>query len=108
MTPRLVIPSDASPDDVAYPGTRPETWQELADNAGCDQVETFGSQWCLDNLIDGLGIATEYVAPPVAPPAPPQLVGVLYSALVATEAPMAASDLAASLADAIAPLVGGV
>ena len=104
---RLVIPAGAQATDQAYPH-RPETWQQLADEAGCDGVEVLGSTWCVANFIDGLGIASEYVAPPDPPAPSPQLVDVLYNALQAIEAPTSAADVAAALAEAIAPLVGGV
>ncbi len=70
MSHRLVIPTGAQATDVAWPGTRPETWQQIAADNGCDAVEVLGSQWCIDNHIGGLGIATEYVAPVIVVPDP--------------------------------------
>jgi hypothetical protein len=62
---RLVIPADASPDDRAF-DHRPETWTEIArdnrvdlDAEGRPLIENFGSAWCVENGIDGLGICTE-------------------------------------------------
>ena len=103
---RLVVPTGAQATDQAYPH-RPETWQQLADEAGVT-IAVLGDQWCTDNFVSGLGIASEYVAPPDPPTPSPQLVDVLYNALQAIEAPTSAADVAAALADAIAPLVGGV
>lgn len=77
MTRRLVIPADAQAGDVAYTH-RPETWQELADEAGVE-LAVLGDQWCIDNQVNGLGIASEYVAPPDPPDPVPQLVDVASS-----------------------------
>ena len=57
---------------------RPETWQELADEAGVE-LAVLGDQWCIDNQVNGLGIASEYVAPPDPPDPVPQLVDVASS-----------------------------
>lgn len=59
MSLRLVIPAGELPTDVAYVH-RPETWQELADDAGCEAVENLGSTWCTDHGVDGLGVCTEF------------------------------------------------
>lgn len=55
MSLRFVIPAGAKPDEQAYPG-RPETWAELA---GDVPIENFGSAWCVEWAIDGLGFCTE-------------------------------------------------
>lgn len=80
MSRRLVIPAGAKPSDPSpifdglAPGDDPEdtahrfrrfTWQEVADANRCDAIENLGSQWCTDNGIAGLGIATEAPPPPV-------------------------------------------
>jgi hypothetical protein len=62
---KYVIPADAQASDVAFQG---KTWQQVADEARVP-LEQFGSQWCVDNHVDGLGIAADYVTPP--DPGPP-------------------------------------
>jgi hypothetical protein len=79
--PRLVIPADQTPDDLAPYGDGDRTWQEVAGDNGCDAVEVFGSAWCVDH-VDGLGIVSDYVAPP--PPSDPPAPIVDASAVVAT------------------------
>lgn len=67
---KLVIPSGAKPDDVAWPESkRTETWAEIAADNDVE-IAVQGDQWCVDNRfpIDALGIAKEYVAPPPPPP----------------------------------------
>lgn len=66
MSRHLVIPATALPSDLAFPNERgddspqrPETWQEIADHARVDGIENFGSAWCVEFGIDGLGICTE-------------------------------------------------
>lgn len=60
MSLKLVIPAGAKPSAVAYPDREDKpTWIQLAAEFGCDGIEEFGSQWCIDNAIDGLGICTE-------------------------------------------------
>lgn len=59
MSIRFVIPTEAKQNDRAWPH-RPETWLELAKEAEEEVIiENLGSQWCLDNGIDGLGFCTE-------------------------------------------------
>ena len=58
---RLVIPADATPDDVAFQG---KTWQQIADENGADGIQNLGDQWCVDNRVDGLGLADVWVPPP--------------------------------------------
>lgn len=58
---RLVIPAGATPDDEAFQG---KTWQQVADDNGADGIQNLGDQWCVDNHVDGLGLADVYVAPP--------------------------------------------
>jgi hypothetical protein len=58
MSIRLVIPAGTKAGEVAYEH-RPETWQELADQMGCEAIEEFGSAWCVEHAIDGLGVCTE-------------------------------------------------
>lgn len=63
MSLRFVIPAGADPDDVAW-DHRPETWRELAAEAGEPVViENIGSEWCIANNIDGLGFCTENSGP---------------------------------------------
>ena len=57
----LVIPADADPSDVAFQGL---TWDEVAAENGCDGIELLGSEWCVANGVDGLGIAAGTVAVP--------------------------------------------
>lgn len=60
---RFIIPVDANPDEVAWEH-RPETWRELALQVGDDVViDNLGSQWCVDNHIDGLGFCTQNSGP---------------------------------------------
>lgn len=94
MSRRLVIPAGAQPSDVAWPGHRPETWQQLADEAGVDGIEVLGSQWCQANGINGLGIATE--APPPPPPGTPWIDPLtVLSAVKATAASAVTADVRA-------------
>lgn len=67
---RLVIPAGASPADVAFQG---KTWQQIADEHGADGIQNLGDQWCIDNRVDGLGLADVYVPPPDPGPTPPTL-----------------------------------
>lgn len=63
MTLRFVIPAGAKPNDVAW-AHRPETWAELAAEAGEPvMIENFGSKWCTDNNVGGLGFCTENSGP---------------------------------------------
>lgn len=69
MSLRLVIPVGATPKDLAF--DRPidpfdkdsprdsTTWIDVAKDAGVDGIEEFGSAWCVEHAIDGLGICTE-------------------------------------------------
>lgn len=65
MSRRLVVPPGSDTDAHGTP------WAQVAADNGCDGVEESGSQWCLDNGIDGLGICTERPPPPPPPPTPP-------------------------------------
>lgn len=103
--PRLVIPAGSVATAQAY-AHRPETWQQLADAAGVE-LAWLGDQWCIDNHVDGLGIAPDYVPPPDPVPPPPQLADVLATALTSISAPMSAPDMAAVLAEAVAPFAAG-
>lgn len=106
---RYVIPADAQALDVAFQGL---TWQQVADEAGVP-LEQFGSQWCVDNHVDGLGIASEYVAPPDPGP-PPRTADVkieeahvILSEVAELPNPVTPGDLADILARAAAALDGG-
>ena len=63
MSVRFVIPSDANPNDIAW-DHRPETWAELAIEAGEPvTIENIGSEWCVENNIGGFGFCTENSGP---------------------------------------------
>lgn len=60
MSRRLVIPAGDNPSSFAPYGKGDRTWQEIAvENNIEDGIEVFGSPWCVENAIDGLGICTE-------------------------------------------------
>jgi len=60
MSRRLVIPAGDTPTSFAPHGKGDRTWQEIAvENNIEDGIEVFGSAWCVENAIDGLGICTE-------------------------------------------------
>lgn len=106
---RYVIPAGAQAYDVAFQG---KTWQQVADEIGVP-LEQFGSQWCIDNHVDGLGIAAEYVtAPDPGPPLRTADVKLEEAHLILSEvsdlpAPITPADLADILARAAAALDGG-
>jgi hypothetical protein len=70
MSRRLVIPAGDKLEDLSPYGDGKRTWLEVGAENTVDGVEVFGSQWCVDNDIDGLGICTEKPPTP-EPPLPP-------------------------------------
>lgn len=73
MAKRLVIPAGESPDSFSFivRNGSPAPWSVIAAENGVELFENLGSQWCVDNDIDGLGIAEEKPpAPPVFEPGP--------------------------------------
>lgn len=104
MSRRLVIPIGDTADSES-PIVRDGvalTWAQVAALNGADQVEPLGSQWCTDNAVDGLGIATELPPPPPFVPPVPSNIELAGEAL----ATLAADALASPLADVRAIAAG--
>ena len=97
---RLVIPAGKTGADAAFQG---KTWQQVADESGVS-IAVQGDQWCVDNHFpaDGLGIATEYVAPPAPVTSGPTALQTLIAALADART---MDDVAEAAAAAI---VGGI
>ena len=84
---KLVIPADHTPDSLSWisRNDRSLTWAEVAAAPGVTSIETLGSDWCVENNIDGLGFFDPAPVVPVPEIAPDYRVELLSRAEQATD-----------------------